>query len=114
MICSERLSRTVPMAMVEEKNTAKTASELSVLLCINLRSSKDAMIEKDIAVRKGKKLVNTPIATPAKAKCDNVSPIRDILLETTNIPKIGAVIERITAPISALTIKSCVRISIIN
>ena len=105
MTCSERLNKTVPTAMLEEKNTAKTASELSVLLCINLRSNKDAIIENVIVVSNGKKSRNTPIAIPANARCDSVSPTRDILLETTNIPKIGAVIERTILPISALIIK---------
>ena len=64
-----------------------------------------------IVVSNGKKSRNTPIAIPANAKCDNVSPTSEILLETTNIPNIGAVIDSNTLPINARTIKSWEKIS---
>ena len=95
MTCCERLSSTVPIAILDEKKTAKTASEFSALLCMSFNNNNDAIIENAIVVRNGKKSRNTPIAIPAKAKCDNVSPTSDILLETTNIPNIGAVIDNI-------------------
>jgi hypothetical protein len=114
MICCERLRSTVPIAILDEKKTAKTASEFSALLCMSFNNNNDAIIENAIVVRNGKKSRNTPIAIPAKAKCDNVSPTSDILLETTNIPNIGAVIDSIILPISALTIKSWERISSIS
>lgn len=99
------------MAILDEKKTARTASEFKVLLCISFNSNNEAIIEKVIVVSNGKKSRNTPIAIPANAKCDNVSPTSEILLETTNIPNIGAVIDSNTLPINARTIKSWEKIS---
>ena len=55
------------MAILDEKKTARTASEFKVLLCISFNSNNEAIIEKVIVVSNGKKSRNTPIAIPANA-----------------------------------------------
>ena len=89
-------------AILDEKNTANAASVFTFPLCISFNNISDAIIEIVTAVSVGRNFKKIPIAIPAKARWDNVSPIKDIRLDTTNIPNSGAVNEIIITDLAQM------------